>query len=115
VNQFLDYVGAAVSAAERFRLAAIDIHQRWKQSVSGFRSDSSIHRAVDLVVEYPVISARFLADNLGVSTVSAQKLVKQLDSAGIVRVATGKYRKSALYQADDILDLLEHGAEVIRS
>lgn len=115
VEQFLDYVGAAVSAAERFRLAAIDIHQRWRQSVSGFRSDSSIHRAVDLVVEYPVISARFLADNLGVSTVSAQKLVKQLDSVGIVRAATGKYRKSALYQADDILDLLEHGTEVTRS
>jgi Fic family protein len=114
VGQFLEYVSSAVAAAERFRLAAIDIHQRWKQSVSGFRSDSSIHRAVDLLVEYPVISARFLADNLGVSTVSAQRLVKQLDSVGIVRAATGKYRKSALYQADDILDLLEHGTEVTR-
>jgi Fic family protein len=114
VEQFLEYVSAAASAAERFRLAAIGIHQRWKQSVSGFRSDSSIHRAVDLLVEYPVISARFLADNLEISTVSAQKLVKQLDSVGIVRTATGKYRKSALYQADDILDLLEHGAEVTR-
>jgi Fic family protein len=114
VAQFLGYVSDAVSAAETFRLAAIDIHKRWKQSVSGFRSDSSIHRAVDLVVEYPVISARFLADNLGVSSVSAQKLVKQLDSVGIVRAATGKYRKSALYQADDILDLLEHGAHLTR-
>lgn len=112
VQQFLGYVGAAASAGERFRLAALDIHQRWKQSVSTFRSDSSIHRAVDLVVEYPVISARFLAQNLEVSTVSAQKLVKQLSSVGIIRAATGKYRKSTLYQADDILDLLEHGAEV---
>jgi hypothetical protein len=60
----------------------------------GFRSDSSVHRAADLVVDYPVISARFLADNLGVSTVSAQKLVKQLDSVGIVRADAGKYRKS---------------------
>lgn len=114
VERFLDYVSSAVVAAERFRLAAIDIHQSWKQSVSGFRSDSSIHRAVDLLVEYPVISARFLADNLGVSTVSAQKLVKQLDSVGIARAATGKYRKSALYQADDILDLLDHGTEATR-
>lgn len=114
VEQLLDYVSAAVSAAERFRLAAIDVHDRWTQSVSGFRSDSSIHRAVDLLVEYPVISARFVADNLGVSTVSAQKLIKQLGSVGIVRTAAGKYRKSALYQADDILDLLEHGAEVTR-
>jgi Fic family protein len=114
VEQFLDYVASAVSAAERFRLDAIAIHQRWKQSVSGFRSDSSIHRAVDLLIEYPVISARFLADNLGVSTVSAQKLIKQLDSVGIIRAATGKYRKSALYQADNILDLLEHRAELIQ-
>lgn len=114
MEQFLGYISSAVAAAERFRLAALDIHQRWKQSVSGFRSDSSIHRAVDLLVEYPVISARFLADSLGVSTVSAQKLVKQLDAVGIARAATGKYRKSALYQADDILDLLEHGTEVTR-
>ena len=48
------------------------------------------------------------------STVSAQKLVKQLESVGIVRAATGKYRKSALYQADDILDLLEHRAKVLQ-
>jgi Fic family protein len=115
VAQFLGYVGAAVSEAERFRLAAVDIMERWRHAVSEFRSDSSIHRAVDLVVENPVISARFLADNLGVSSVSAQKLVKQLSSVGIVRAATGKYRKSALYQADDILDLLEHGAWVTRA
>jgi hypothetical protein len=109
VNQFLEYLGAAVSGAERFRLAAVDIHQRWKQSVSAFRSDSSIHRALDLVVEYPVVSARFLADNLAVSSVSAHQLIKQVDAVGIVRAASGKYRKSALYQADAILDLLQHG------
>jgi len=110
VQQFLSYVEAAVSAAERFRLAAIDIHQRWRNAVSGFRSDSNIHPAVDLMAEFPVISARFLADSLGISAVSAQKIVKQLESVGIVKPATGKYRKSALYQADEILDLVEHGA-----
>jgi len=108
---FLSYIGVAASKAESFRLAAIDVHERWRQSVSGFRSHSSIHSAVDLVAEYPVISARFLADNLDVSTVSAQKVVKQLESVGIVRAATGRYRKSALYQADDILELLDHGAK----
>jgi hypothetical protein len=38
-----------------------------------------------------------------------------LTSVGVVRAATGKYRKAALYQADDILDLLEHGAGVTRA
>ncbi len=97
MEQFLDYVGAAVSAAERFRVAAIDIHHRWKQSfpVIGRTPPSTAPLLVP-------VSARFRT--LGVS-VSAH-------SAGIVRAATGKYRKSALFQADDILDLLEHGTEL---
>jgi hypothetical protein len=32
----------------------------------------------------------------------------------LLPTATGEYRKSVLYQADDVLDLLEHGTEVTR-
>ena len=63
------------------------------------------------MVENPVISARFLADNLDISGVSAQKVVKKLIEVEIVKPATGKYRRSALYQADEILNLLAFGAE----
>lgn len=111
VGRFLTYVDAAVTVAERFRVAATDIHDRWRSAVQGFRADSSIHRAVDLVIEQPVISAGYVAADLGVSAVSAQNLVKQLESVGIIKPATGKYRRSSLYQADDILNLLQFGAE----
>lgn len=57
------------------------------------------------------MSARFLADNLTISAVAAQNLIKRLEGVGILEPATGKYRKSALFQASDILDLPEHGAE----
>jgi hypothetical protein len=113
-NRFnADYAGPPHESVHSYLTDLLD-HANTSGDLPGFRSDSSIHRAVDLLVEYPVISARFLADSLDVSTVSAQKLVKQLDAVGIARVATGKYRKSAVYQADDILDLLEHGTDVTR-
>ncbi len=111
VERFLTYVETATATAERFVDAAVAINQRWRAAVAGVRTDSSLHRAVDLVVENPVVSARFLTDTLGVSGVSAQKIVKKLVEAGIVKPASGKYRRSSLYQADEILNLLAFGAE----
>ena len=111
VGRFLAFVETAAASAERFVDAATSIHGRWRSAVAGVRTDSALHRAVDLVVEHPVISARFIADQLGISEVSAHKVAKQLIEAGIVSPATGKYRRSALYQADDVLALLAFGAE----
>lgn len=111
VERFLAFVETATASADRFVDAATAVHGRWRSAVVGVRADSSLHRALDLVVENPVISARFLSEGLGVSAVSAHKLIKRLETAGILKPASGKYRKSALYQADDILDLLSFGSE----
>jgi hypothetical protein len=79
--------------------------------VTGVRSDAALHRAVDLVIENPVVSARFLAEHLELSLRRAEKLVQQLQEVHILSPATGKYRRSPPYQADDILTLLSFGAE----
>ena len=111
VHRFLAYVETATAAAESFVDAATAINQRWQAVVAGVRFDSSLHRAVDVVVENPVVSAPFLAEALDVSDVTAAHLVKQMVTAGILKPATGKFRRSALYQADDILNLLAFGSE----
>jgi ribosomal protein S25 len=64
-----------------------------------------IRRAIDVVLENPVVSTVFLAQHLQLSVSRASKLVRQLVEVGILTPATGKYRKSQLYQADDILSL----------
>ena len=111
VDRFLTYVERATIAAEQFGQAAAALHERWRYAVAGVRVDAAAHRALDLVVENPVVSASFLANQLGGSLRRAQKLVNQLQEARILTPATGKYRKSPLYQADDILRLLAYGAE----
>lgn len=111
LERFLGYVETATVIAERFREAATGVHERWRDAVAGKRADAAIHRALDLVVEHPVVSAQFVADRLGLSSVGAHRVISQLEVIGVIKPATGKYRRSALYQADDILNLLQFGAE----
>ena len=111
VDRFLTYVETATAAAEHFADAATALHGRWRAAVAGVRTDAALHRALDLVIENPVVSARFLAEHLGVSVRRAELLVNQLQDVRILAPATGKYRRSPLYQADDILTLLSFGAE----
>lgn len=111
LSRFLTYLESATKAAGHFADAATGLHDRWRAATVGVRSDAALHRAVDLVIENPVVSTSFLAEHLHVSLRRAELLVKQLQQVDILSAATGKYRKSPLYQADDVLTLLSFGAE----
>ncbi|TWG97250.1 Fic family protein [Nocardioides sp. J9] len=111
VDRFLDYLDTAVAAADRFVDAALALHGRWRTVVAGTRADGVLHKALDVVVDYPVLTTRLLAEQLDVTPRRGEDLVKQLVRAGIVRPGTGKYRRAAVYQSDAILDLLDLGAE----
>lgn len=111
VARFLEYVKEAAASAQSFIDAATRIHRRWQASAAGARRDSALLRAIDTVIEYPVVSAPFLAEHLSVSAVTANKIIKQLVHVKILKPATGKYRKASLFQADEVLRLLEFGAD----
>jgi Fic family protein len=111
VDRFLVYVETATAAAGHFADAATGLHDRWRAVVAGVRSDAALHRAVDLVIENPVVSSRLLAERLELTLRGAEKVIGQLQEARILSPATGKYRRTPLYQADEILTLLSFGAE----
>lgn len=108
---FLGYLAASVKAANHFVDAALTLQARWREAVSGTRADGALHRALDVVIEYPVLTTRFLAEQLGVTPRRAEDLVRELGTIGVLSPGTGKYRRSAIYQADDVLTLLAFGAE----
>jgi Fic family protein len=110
-TRFLGYVASSVKSANHFVDAALAVDARWRGAVSGARTDGAIHRALDVIVEYPVLTTRFLAQQLGVTPRRAEDLVRELETIGALTPGTGKYRRSAIYQADDILTLLAFGAE----
>lgn len=111
VDRFLTYVETATAAAEVFADAATALHSRWRAAVVGVRADAALHRSLDILIENPVVTAGFLAEKLGVTSRRTEILIQQLVTARILAPATGKYRRSQLYQADDVLTLLAFGAE----
>ncbi|SFB93607.1 Fic family protein [Nocardioides terrae] len=111
VEQFLTYVEVAIAATSHFVDAAVKVQERWRQAIRGTRSDAALHRALDLVGENPVVSARFVSENLNITASLAHRVLKQLEAVEIVKPASGKYRRSQLFQADDILNLVSLGAE----
>lgn len=110
-TRFLGYVAASVKSANHFVDAALALDARWREAVFGTRAEGAIHRALDVVIEYPVLTIRFLAEQLGVTPRRAEDLVRELETIGVLSQGTGKYRRSAIYHADDILTLLAFGAE----
>lgn len=74
---------------------------------SGLRADSSARRILPLLREQPVITASFIADSLDVSAVAAHSAVRTLVERGILTPGTGRYRRSAVFQAPDVLGVLD--------
>lgn len=70
--------------------AALALDARWREAVSGTRVDGALHRALDVVVEYPVLTTRLLAEQLGVSPRRAEDLVRELHAVGVLSSGTGK-------------------------
>jgi len=111
VKRFLTYVELATAAAGTLVDAVTSLLDSWRQVTAGVRAGASLPRALDVIVENPVISAPFLGTQLQVSSRRAQLLIGQLQGVGILSPATGRYKRAPLYQADDLLALLAFGAE----
>lgn len=74
---------------------------------AGLRADSSACRILPVLLEQPVVTAKFIAEQLGVSTVAAHRAVDTLVARGILTPGTGRYRRSEVFQADDVLRVID--------
>lgn len=96
---------AAVDNGRRLAANIIDIRRRWDDVVTA-RSDSSVHKVMDLLPAQPVITVSAAAKSVGVTDVAAGAAINQLVASGILTQAGGgsRYR---VWQASEILDALD--------
>ena len=110
-RRFVEFVEKSLEMTAQFSSDVEQIEQRWRQALSRHRSDSSVHRAAfEVLVEQPVVTAAYLQQQLGVTKMAAHTTLQALLNAEILRPAGGKLRRSNLYQATEILDLLDPDA-----
>ena len=77
------------------------------------RRESVVWRLVDALVAQPVIDNGFVQRTFDVSDMSAQRAIDRLVDAGVLHQIS-KGRRNRVWQADEILDELDHFAERTR-
>lgn len=110
VRFFTDVALGAGAAIERIQERVGDLDALLAERTAGLRADSAARRILPVLREQPVVTAAFIADHLGVSRVAAHRAVDTLIDRGVLTPGTGKYRRSEVYQADDVLRLIDSEA-----
>jgi len=106
-SRFAAYGGRQLMAA----LTAQLDHDRSR--LAGLPPQAVAWRVLPWLAAHPVINARLLVDELGLTDVAAQRAVAQLTRAGILTERTG-LRRHRIWQHDSILGLLDDYAASLR-
>lgn len=83
------------------------VQTRWRPYVERLRVDSSVHRVLDLLVEQPVVTPGLVEKSLGVTRATAGNALNELVRVGIVQPAGGRYRRENVFQASEVLALMD--------
>lgn len=99
----------AVDRAERLH----DLRETYRHELAGSRSRAS--EVVDLMFVNPVLTARRVAAELGVTPQGAMKLIRQLEDRGwVMNVGTIGRGGRTLWMAGDVFDTISDPAPVKR-
>lgn len=108
-----DAAFAAINNGRILERQIVNIAAGWNHSIQA-RSDSSVHRAISLLLRQPVITVAIVARELGVSESAAVTSIAKLVEAGILLQSTAG-RRNRHWQATEVLDALdEFGARARR-
>ncbi|MCM3658104.1 Fic family protein [Agromyces mediolanus] len=106
---------AVFSAVQNGRRLVDDIEAAmagWAERVTA-RSDSAVHRVKQYLPMQPVVNAKTVAQELGISDVAAQNAIDRLVDAGVLtKISEG--RRNRLWQAGEILAALDAFGERAR-
>lgn len=80
---------------------------RWQPYVERLRADSSVHRVIGLLTEQPVITQGYITERLGVTRATATNALAELEKVGILQRSGGRYKRQPVYQAGDVLALMD--------
>jgi len=113
-NDWLEYFLLGVARMSEDALGrATRINQllaQWQRKVSGESSNNPL-RAVELLGTNPFITTKGAAETLGIAFTTAQRTIERLERVGIVK-QVGEAKRSRVYCANTLLDILEEPAQL---
>ena len=111
VSQFVGYFASClVEACEEAEVVLAEVqhvHDDWTARLARFRADAAVHRALPVLAEQPVVTARYLKAALGTSAVTARTVVDSLVATGVLEPSGGRFRRAEVYQASALLAMMD--------
>lgn len=104
VGYLSDAISGTVEELLATRTALRTLAADWRERRK-YRAGSASLRTLDLLVDYPVITLKRLADKLDVSRPQALAAINQLVEAGILIERTG-YRRNRVFAAEAVLAII---------
>ena len=104
VGFLADAVTGTVDELMATRAALVALVTAWAAR-RRYRGGSAALRALALLPDYPVLTARRLGERLGVSPPAANAAIEQLVAADVLRERTG-YRRNRVFVAHEVLRVL---------
>ncbi|KPH85626.1 filamentation induced by cAMP protein Fic (plasmid) [Komagataeibacter intermedius AF2] len=99
-----DAIIRTVTEVQVTRQATQALQATWRQR-RAFRKGSAALRALDLLTDYPVLTASRLGHLLDITPPAAQTALAQLCQVGILTERTG-YARNRIYAAEEVLTIL---------
>ena len=95
----------AVNDAKRLE-SLVSLRTDYQECIRVGRRQERLKQVLDLVFQRPILNVRQAEAALGIPYMTAERCIKRLVKAGILREVTGKAR-NRIFQADDILAVIE--------
>ena len=105
LDDWLGFMSDGLRDQSRSTAATVDSLIRYRDRLRGEAQDINESRTIDMLFRNPYVCSGDLVSELGVSLPTANKVLKRLESGGILREVTGR-KRSRLYLADGIMELL---------
>ena len=77
----------------------------YKKELNSMAEDIKATMVIDMLFRNPYITSKDVVDGLGISPPTAIKILKRMESVGILREVTGRER-GRVYCADGIIEIL---------
>lgn len=105
IDDWIGFFSEGLRSQSILTAGVVDSLIRYRDKLRDSAADLLESRTVDLLFMNPYMNSKGLAESLGVSLPTANRVLEGLESSGVLREVTGK-KRNRLYVADGILELL---------
>ncbi|MBQ8643477.1 MAG: Fic family protein [Candidatus Methanomethylophilaceae archaeon] len=105
LDEWLGFITEALEVQARSTASTVEALVRYRERLRSAVGSVNAARSVDLLFKNPYITNANVAEGIGVSRPTAEKVIAELEEAGIIREVTGKMR-NRVYRADGVLEIL---------